>query len=240
MSAPRSRTATATLVVVAWVAVLGVVLVVGWLITHPLRSSVDPWDNDVSRWFAGQRTGSLNTPAEVGTFLGETVVGMSVALVAALGFSWWQRSFLPAIFFALLTAGIGGFYFVATHLESRRRPPVRILDPGLVPDASYPSGHVATATAAYGGIVVLAWVCAWSARRWVWVLLALPAFVLLARLYQGAHHLTDVLTSVVYTAVWMSVLARLLLCHAVGHDPAHGDSGGRAGPAPRGGGLRGR
>ena len=79
----------------------------------------------------------------------------------------------------------------------------------------------------HGGIVVLAWVYARRSRRWVWPLLALPALVLLARLYQGAHHLTDVLTSIVYASVWLLVLARLLLTartSASGRTPRHSAS----------------
>jgi membrane-associated phospholipid phosphatase len=115
------------------------------------------------------------------------------------------------VFLALVTAGVGGIYFVAGHVDPRQRPPVRILDPGLVPDHSFPSGHVGTATAVYGAIVVLSWAYARRSRSWVWGLLVLPVLVLLARLYQGAHHLTDVLATVVYASVWVLVLARLLL-----------------------------
>ncbi|HEU4812166.1 MAG TPA: phosphatase PAP2 family protein [Nocardioides sp.] len=209
--ADRSLATTAGLLLVAWAVILGVVLGLGWLVTHPLQSSVDPWDNDVSRWFADQRTSALDGPGDFGTLLGETVVGLAVAAVAALAFSLWRRSWRPALFFALAEAGIGGLYFVTTHLITRQRPPVRILDPGLVPDHSFPSGHVATAVVAYGGIVLLAWVYARRSRRWVWLLLALPALCVLARLYEGAHHLTDVLTSIGYASVWLLVLAGLVL-----------------------------
>ena len=153
----RRPVALGVIVVMAWTLILGVVVGVGWLITHPWAHAVDSFDNPVSRWFAGERTSALNAPAEVGTFLGETVVGMGVAVVAAVGFSLWRRQVRPAVFLALVTAGVGGFYFVATHVDPRQRPPVRILDPGLVPDHSFPSGHVGTATAVYGAIVVLAW-----------------------------------------------------------------------------------
>ena len=34
---------------------------------------------------------------------------------------------------------------------------------------------------------------------------------MLARLYEGAHHLSDVLTAFVVTLVWLWVCARLLL-----------------------------
>ena len=199
------------MLVATWVVVLGVVVGWGWLLTHALKSSVTPWDNDISRWFADQRTGALDTPADVGTLLGETPVGVGVTVVAALAFAVWRRTWWPLLFAVLLEAGIGGFYYVATTVDERQRPPVKILDPGLVPDHSFPSGHVATAVVAYAGIIALTWVYARTAARWAGVLVVLPACVMLARLYQGAHHLTDVLTSVVYASVWLVVVARLVL-----------------------------
>ena len=209
---PPGAGRAALVIVGTWVLVLAAVVAFGWLITHPLRSAVLPWDNGISRWFADRRTGALNEPADIGTLLGETVVGVGVAVLTALVFSIWRRSWRPAVFLALAEAGIGGFYVVATHLDTRQRPPVKILDPGLVPDHSFPSGHTATAVVAYVGIVVLAAVYASPAvRRWACLLLLLPVLVLLARLYQGAHHLTDVLTSLVYASAWLLVLARALL-----------------------------
>ena len=38
----------------------------------------------------------------------------------------------------------------------------------------------------------------------------LPLFVALSRIYQGAHHLTDVGTTLVYGTIWLAVLAMLL------------------------------
>lgn len=210
-SSDRSRPLVAGLIVLVWALLLGVVTGLGWLLTHALRASVEPWDNGISRWFASERTPALNTPADIGTLLGETVVGATVAVLAGLAFSLWQRSWRPVVFVALAEAGIGALYFVVTHVDSRQRPPVRILDPGLVPDHSFPSGHVATAVVAYGGLFLLLAIYVAGARLWALPLLLLPLVVLLSRLYQGAHHLTDVLTSVGYAALWLLVLARLLL-----------------------------
>lgn len=208
---PRSAAAAAATLVVAWVVILGLVVGFGWLITNTLKGAVNPWDNDISRWFADQRTGALNEPADIGTLLGETVVGVSVAVVAALVFAIWKRSWRPVLFLALIEAGIGGFYYVATTVDTRQRPPVKILDPGLVANHSFPSGHTATAIVAYGGILVLTAVYARSSLKWVSVVGLVPLFVLLSRLYQGAHHLTDVLTSVVYASAWMLLVARMVL-----------------------------
>ena len=82
---------------------------------------------------------------------------------------------------------------------------------------SFPSGHVGTAVAVYGGAALL--LALWLRRRdrpsavgqVLVVLLALvPVFVALSRLYQGAHHLTDVATSAVYGTVLLLVLATAL------------------------------
>ena len=42
-------------------------------------------------------------------------------------------------------------------------------------------------------------------------LLLVPLVVVPSRLYQGAHHPTDVLTSVVFASIWVAVVARVLL-----------------------------
>jgi membrane-associated phospholipid phosphatase len=100
---------------------------------------------------------------------------------------------------------------IVTHFAPRDRPPVEILDPGLVPDHSYPSGHMATAILVYGGIALwLGWVRpGW--RRWTWPLFLVPLVVAPSRLYQGAHHLTDVLASLVFATIWLVVVSRVLL-----------------------------
>ena len=179
-----------------WVVILGAVLAIGWLLTHPLESTVDPWDDDVARWFAGERTrrperrrGRRDVARRDHRRHGRRRRRRRRALVVA----------------ALLRAGdlrraarrrdrrllLGG-----DELISRDRPPVRILDPGLVPDHSFPSGHVATATAVYGGIAVLIWVLAPAARPWVWLLFLLPAVRGARPAVPGRAPLTDELASV--------------------------------------------
>jgi undecaprenyl-diphosphatase len=208
---PTSRTAVAGGLVVSYV--LLVAAVVGWglLLTHPLAAAVEGPDDDVSRWFADQRTPTLSTVADVGTFLGETLFGVAVLAVAGIAFALWTRSWRPLVYVSVMYGGLGVLYVAVTHLVPRDRPPVRILDPGLVPDHSYPSGHVGTALAIAGCLLFLTRTYRPGAARWLIALEALPVFTLLSRLYQGAHHLTDVLTSLVLASVWLAVVTTRLL-----------------------------
>jgi membrane-associated phospholipid phosphatase len=216
MSSPLSSDAgswkrVAAVSLVAWVVLCALILGWGWLLTHPLESAIDPADDDVARWFADQRTADLTDVADAGTYLGETIVGVSVFTLVGLLVSLVRRSWRPIVLVGILEAGIGGFYYFGTLLISRDRPPVKVLDPGLVPEHSYPSGHVATSLICWAGAVVLVWAY-FRAFRWLaLVLLLLPLGTLLSRLYLGAHHLTDALTSVVYASVWLLVVAGVLL-----------------------------
>jgi uncharacterized protein (TIGR00106 family) len=76
--------------------------------------------------------------------------------------------------------GVYAIYLLAVTVDPRPRPPVTILDPGLVPTHSFPSGQVGTAVVLYGCVVVLTWTYAHAARWWVTPLLVLPLVVLVA------------------------------------------------------------
>jgi membrane-associated phospholipid phosphatase len=206
------------LVVVAAYAVIALVVAGwGWLLTHSLQGSIEGTDDDVSRWFAGQRTSWLDPVSDVGTLLGETPVGLAVGAVVAVLAGIALRSIAAAALVLVADVGDGGIYWLGSTADPRDRPPVHIMDTGLVPDHSFPSGHVGTAVAVYGGAALL--LTLWlrgRARpsvigRVVVVLLAcVPLFVALSRLYQGAHHLTDVGTSLVYGTVLLCVLGAAL------------------------------
>ena len=210
--------ARSTLRLVAAYAVIAAVVVGwGWLLTHSLQGAIEGPDDDVSRWFAGQRTSSLDPVAQFGTLLGETPVALGVGVVVAIIAGLALRSLAAAALTLLADAGDGGIYWLGTHADPRDRPPVRLLDSGLVPDHSFPSGHVGSAVAVYGGAALL--IALWLRRRnraagpvrIVVVLLAcVPLFVAVSRLYEGAHHLTDVGTALVYGTVWLLVCAAAL------------------------------
>jgi membrane-associated phospholipid phosphatase len=209
---PSGRPLGRTLVVLiaSLVVICAVEVGVGWLITHPLKSTL-AHENSINRWFADRRTSGLTHVADLGTLIGETLTGLIALAVIAVVFAVWQRSLWPVLFVLALDGGIGLFYLASTTLDPRNRPPVHILQSGLVSDHSFPSGHTGTATAIAGALAALLWVYTRISRGILAVLALIPVWTMLARLYEGAHHLSDVLTALVVTLVWLTVCARLLL-----------------------------
>lgn len=194
-----------------WAVLLGLVVGAGWLITHTGRAEVNGFDDPISRWFADSRDPTLGHVADVGTYLGETVVGVTLVVLTGLGFALWRRTWRPLVFVVLVEAGIGGFYAIATAADPRQRPPVRILQAGLVPDASFPSGHTGTAVGIAAAAAALLWAYTRVPKALLVVLVVIPLWTMLARLYAGAHHLSDVLAELVVASLWIWICARLLL-----------------------------
>lgn len=219
------RTAVRTLAT-AWVLLVLGVLAVGWLITGPLESVVDPWDDSVERWIAERRTAGLDTAAAIGSRIADTIVGVTLAAVIALAAWRWLNSKRSLVYYGVLVVGTLVLYLIVTHFISRDRPPVRILDPGLVPDHSFPSGHVATSIVVYAATGVFLWITQPSWRRWTWPLFVVPLAVIPSRLYQGAHHPTDVLTSAVFASIWVAVVARVVLSVPTAPDAGRADADG--------------
>ena len=98
-------------------------------------------------------------------------------------------------------------FLASAAIVDRARPDVENMD-GPMPTSSFPSGHVAAtiliwATAA---VLVLPRTRAW----WRWVLLALavamPLWVAVSRMYRGMHHPTDIVGSMLLSALWLSAV----------------------------------
>jgi membrane-associated phospholipid phosphatase len=102
-------------------------------------------------------------------------------------------------------------------LVDRARPPIPQLDVAP-PTSSFPSGHTAATIALTCGVAL----ClartrsGHRLRALAWFLaVAMPAFVLLSRLYRGMHWPTDVAASVLYALVWVLLLRAILLPRGV-------------------------
>src|SRR3954454_2953947 len=205
---PLGRT---VLLLVVGVGVLTAAVVgIGWLITHPFRQGLSGED-DVNRWFADQRSASLTDVADGGTLVGETITGLVALALIGVVFAVWKRSWWPLAFVAALDAGLGLFYLAGTSLDPRQRPPVHILQSGLVANHSYPSGHTGTAVGIAAATAALLWAYTRVPAALLVVLVVIPLWTMLARLYIGAHHVSDVLTELVVASVWIWTCARLLL-----------------------------
>jgi undecaprenyl-diphosphatase len=201
---------TLLLLVVGLGVLCAVVVAVGWLLTHPLESTMRG-ENGVNRWFVRQRSSGLTDVADGGTMLGQTITGLIALAVLGIGFAAWKRTWWPLVFVLVLDAGMGLFYLAGTSLDPRDRPPVHILQSGLVPDHSFPSGHTGTATAIGGTLAVLLWAYTRIAVGLLVLLVVVPAYTMISRLYVGAHHVSDVLTAFLYAVVWLLLCAWLLL-----------------------------
>ena len=201
---------------IAWVGLLAGVLVIGWLITHPLESTVDPWDDSISRSIADGRTPTGEFLAAWGSHVADTIVGVIVAALAGIVLWRVQGTRRPLVYFTVLVVGTLVLYLIVTALITRDRPAVKILDPGLVPDHSFPSGHVATSIVVYCALAIYLMRTIPSSRRWAWILFLAPVIVAPSRLYEGAHHVTDVLTSLVFAPLWVWAVVSVLLPPAAG------------------------
>jgi membrane-associated phospholipid phosphatase len=206
----RSLGRTLAVLVVSVLVVCAVEAGIGWVITHPLKGTM-AHENSLNRWFADERTADLTRVADAGTFVGETLTGLVALALFGVVFALWQRSVWPLVFVLALDGGLGLFYLACTTLDPRNRPPVHILQSGLAPDASFPSGHTGTATAIAGALAALLWAYTRVAGGILAVLVVVPVWTMLARLYEGAHHLSDVLVAFVVTLVWLGVCLRQLL-----------------------------
>src|SRR5262245_12386420 len=98
----RGVARTVVLVVMAWAALVALVTLLGWAITHPWQGTLDPWDNDASRWFAGHRSDELDRPADVGTLLGDTLPAFAFGGAVVLAIAVWRRTWRPLVFFGLV------------------------------------------------------------------------------------------------------------------------------------------
>jgi undecaprenyl-diphosphatase len=187
-------------------------VVVGKALTGPLKGSVGVGDNGMERWLSARRTGWLTDVSDVASQLGETLTVLLVGPVALLVIWLYTRQVRPIIFLVVALVGEVSQYLLTVSTVSRPRPPVAVLDPGLDPNHSYPSGHVAAAVALYGGVAMVLWL--FCANRWRWLsipLVSLPVLVGMARLYLGAHHPSDVIASIAFMSAWLAVAGAVLL-----------------------------
>ena len=134
-----------------------------------------------------------NGITDVWSRFGNTEYVIGVCMLVAVILLWRTRR-LPLALAPVLAISLQATIFVlAAWTVGRQRPPAIPMD-ASPPTSSYPSGHVGASTALYVVFALLAQRIERAWLRWVVTVLCLvvPLLVAYARLYRGAHHLSDV------------------------------------------------
>ena len=210
------------LVLAAFVLVEGLLLGLGLLLTRVLeRSALARQELAFERTVLAERTPLWDEVTHYGSLLGSTVIVVALTAVGCLLLARLGRGPRLPVFLAVAVAGQTALFLLASMVVDRHRPPIPQLDVAP-PTSSFPSGHTAATIALTCGVAF----ClartrpGHRLRALAWFLaVALPAFVLLSRLYRGMHWPTDVAASVVYALVWLFLLRAILLPRAVADRP---------------------
>jgi undecaprenyl-diphosphatase len=214
-------------IVVAWVLIVGVVIGVGELITRYGNGNV-LGDHTIPHWFAAHRTSGGDRWSLVFSTLGATQAILIVALATCVVFLAVTRHWRPVVFIATVMAGELAAFLTAAAVVKRQRPDVTHLDHAL-PTSAYPSGHEAATCCLYVAVAILVIGHARGWWRWLFLIpaIAMPVLVAISRMYRGEHHPTDILGSLLFAALWLTVVSLLVRPNA--------DGRGRVAPAARGG-----
>ena len=209
-------------VVVIWVLIVGALTGIGKLIMNTGNGNGNLLgDHAIPRWFAAQRTATLDHWSLIASNLGATQDILIVSVAACVVFVAVTRHWRPVVFLATVMFGELAAFLTIAAIVKRPRPAVTHLDTHL-PTSAFPSGHMAATTCLYVGIAILV---IGHARGWWRYLFVIPAVVMpvliaLARMYRGEHHPTDILASVLFAALWLTATTMLIKPNKDGLDRA--------------------
>jgi undecaprenyl-diphosphatase len=177
-----------------FVALLLIVTGVGLLLTNAF-DGVTAWDTEIVRELAESRTATMDTLTGYGTWLAESVVSIALLVVAVVTVRLVSHAWTLPVFLAVAVGSEKLIYLISSVIVDRGRPPVDTVGETYA-TASFPSGHVGTAIALYGGIALV--VGALSGRRalrdgLIVVAVLITAVVAYSRMYRGFHYPTDVI-----------------------------------------------
>ena len=168
-------------------------------------------DRTIPHWFAAHRTPGWTHWSLVFSTLGATQAILIAALATCVVFLAVTRRWRPVVFVAAVMFGELGMFLVAAAVVKRPRPDVTQLDQHL-PTSAYPSGHEAATCCLYIAIAILVIGHARGWWRWLFLVpaIAMPVLVALSRLYRGEHHPTDLLASLLFSALWLTAATVLI------------------------------
>ena len=202
------RVAGGLMLVIGLVSVLGGALVVGAIYDMVERGSgIARWDRSVADWGSQHATTWSTDLLDVLTDLGGTAsVAVIAVTVALIDYRRFRNPNVP-LFLAAVLVGISLLNNLLKVIVDRERPDVVHLVP--TSSSSFPSGHSATAAAAWCAFALV--VSRHESRRARAVAAGVAAFVTVAvaasRALLGVHWLTDVLAGVTVGWVWFLLAA---------------------------------
>jgi|1186.fasta_scaffold198348_2 membrane-associated phospholipid phosphatase len=215
-------------VAVGWLLFLAVVTGIGALLTGPLEgSALMSWDEKIPQTLADGRTATMNFWSQIGSWMGETITVVGVAVILGV-ILLVARRWVSTLLLATSLVVQSSVFFISQLFISRDRPDVHQLD-NSPPTSSYPSGHVAAGTALALSIAIIV---TWNVRNravritvWTLAILYGPA-VALARVYRGMHHPTDVGVSLVLgvASVTLALIALRAWVGVKSRQPEHEES----------------
>ena len=185
--------------------VVTVTLVVGLAVAAAVDggSTLDTVDHPVAEWVADVRTPLLTDVFNAGSRLGDNAVVFAIAF--ALAVYTYSRCRYLAIALVLAAAFRPAIEFVLKAVVDRARPTIAPL--GEFNGPSHPSGHP-LAAASLWGLMPAVFALHYRSRGLWWGTVAVSTtmvvIVAAARVYKGAHYLTDVIASLAWAGLYLA------------------------------------
>jgi membrane-associated phospholipid phosphatase len=210
---------------IALVATIGVFTALGFVLTDLLApNAITRFDAEVAERLASGRTQTMDDLAHRGAMLSSTPVKIAVtAVFAVAALALWRRWHEPVLL-ALTLIFEATAFIVVTTIVARPRPDVVRLEDSPV-DSSFPSGHVAAATVYGAFVIIVFWhtTSTWRRSVAVVVVASVVAIVTWARLYQGMHFVSDVVTGILLGLWSLTVCLWILRAPEPSDEPRHRD-----------------
>jgi membrane-associated phospholipid phosphatase len=209
---PALKAALPRLAVLAgiWAALVGLLIASGELVVH--SNAVTHFDRHATSALVDSRTAALDSAMKAVTWLGSWIALTVTAVAVAVLVLTRHLPVLAAVVAALAWAGESGGVRIAKVVVARDRPPeaIRLVQ---AHGWSFPSGHASAAALAFTvlAMCVMALTRHQAIRVLGWLIAGLAvAATAFSRVELGVHWTTDVIASVVFTAVWLAAIAILL------------------------------